>query len=191
MTFCCAWQEPCRPARPRSRCSTLTSTSLAHMVLTSCWTFWEWSLRSKAYSKSWAPVVHHVKSKSDNLNSESILNNKQIQEHLPKCSNMTIKENNRTDKAEKKHRKSKDVLLTAVKNLRFQLLCYTIHLFYAKKKCLQWHTFLSCFLFPAKYSKCLRAHLGNREILTDLETWSLRHSTTSTAGYHILNKRTL
>lgn len=58
MTFCWAWQGPWRAACLRSHCSTSTSTSLAHMVLTSCWTFWEWSLRSLAYSKSPAPLVH-------------------------------------------------------------------------------------------------------------------------------------
>ena len=58
MTCCSAWREPWRAARLRSLCSTSTSTSSAHMGLTSCSMFWEWGLRSKAYSKFQEPQAH-------------------------------------------------------------------------------------------------------------------------------------
>lgn len=58
MTCCSAWRGPWRAARLRSLCSTSTSTSSARTGLTFCSMFWEWSLRSKGYSKSQKPRDH-------------------------------------------------------------------------------------------------------------------------------------
>lgn len=131
--FCWAWRERWRTARPKSHCSTSTSTLLAHTAPTSCWTYWGWSLRSEAYSKSCWSLLHI---------------NLTLWGHRGRCCLVTRMFSNGTVEKTSIVLKGQRIIVIQCrpphcsKNIcSIQLLNYTIHLLYVKSRCPWCRTF--------------------------------------------------